>query len=107
MHKIKFKINTGIKNNNDKLNDTMEYMNNSYHMNISDDFAKYVLFLEKLIIYMHKQNIKDLALASDDEIFKQISVEYIKRIYVEVYQKLLKYKKYRNLNLNIIIYKPL
>ena len=56
---------------------------------------------------MFKQNIKDLALASDDQIFKLISVDYLKRVFNEVYQRTKKLKKYRNLDLNIIRYKLL
>ena len=82
MHKIKFIINTGIKMNN-VSDGTIQNINNSCHMHISDDLAKYVLSLEKSIIYVFKQNIKNLALASNDQIFKLISVEFMKRIFNE------------------------
>ena len=40
--------------NNTKMNRSIEYINNSYNMNVSDDLAKYVLSLKKLIIYISK-----------------------------------------------------
>ena len=105
VHKLRFIINTGMNKNDNGSN--IHNLNNSFHMHISEDLAKYVLSLEKLISYMFKQNIKDLALASDDQIFKLISVDYLKRVFNEVYQRMKKIKKYKNLKLNIIIYKPL
>ena len=109
IRELKFNvIKTGIKNMKNGPNDgTIELIKNSYVMNIDEDLAKYVLFLEKLIIYMHKQNIKNLTLSCEDKIFELISVEYLKKNYSEVYQKNLKSKKYRNFELNIILYKPL
>ena len=92
IRELKFNIyKTGIKNKVGPKDGTIENINNSYVMNFNEDLAKYVLLLEKLMIYMHKQNIKDLALSSGDRIFDLVSIDY----------------KHRNFSLNIIIYKPL
>ena len=86
---------------------TIEFIDNSCVMTINDNLAKYVLSLEKLVVYLHKQNVKNLALSCDDEIFKFISIDYLKDTYNEVYRKIKKSCKYRNFDLNIILYKPL
>lgn len=53
---LKFNIiKTGIKNIKDwPKNGTIENVDNSFVININEDLAKYVLSLEKLIIYMHR-----------------------------------------------------
>lgn len=56
---------------------------------------------------MHRQNIKNLALSCEDKFFELISIEYLNKTYNEVYQRILKSNKYRNYELNIILYKPL
>ena len=52
---------------------------------------------------MHKQNIKNLALSCEDNIFELISREHLNKIYNElkfIYQRLFRSHKYRNLELN-------
>lgn len=110
IHELKFNIiKTGIENmKNGPKDGTIENKENkSFVMNVNEDLAKYILSLEKLMIYMHKQNIKNLALSCEDNIFELISDRYLNKIYNEIYQKLLKSNKYRNFELNIILYKPL
>ena len=69
---------TGTKNKNGSKADTIQCINNSFVMNFNKDLAKSVFFLEKLMIYMHKQKIKDLALSCDDKIFELISIVFFK-----------------------------
>lgn len=105
IHELKFNIiKTGIENmKNGPKDGTIENKENkSFVMNVNEDLAKYILSLEKLMIYMHKQNIKNLALSCEDNIFELISDRYLNKIYNEIYQKLLKSNKYRNFELNII-----
>ena len=81
IRELKFNIyKTGINNKVGPKDGTIENVNNSYVMNFNEDLAKYVLLLEKLMIYMHKQNIKEFALSSGDRIFELVSIDYFKRM---------------------------
>ena len=67
IRELKFNIyKTVIKNKDGPKDGTIENINNSFVMNLIEDLAKYVLLLEKLMVYMQKQNIKDLAISSGD-----------------------------------------
>ena len=72
---------TAKKNKDGQKDGTIENINDSFVIYFNEDLAKYVMVLEKLMIYMHKQNIKDIPLSSGDKIFEFVTIDYFKRIY--------------------------
>ena len=80
-------------------------MNNDFIIGFNDNPTYLDMIMEKLITFMHKNYIRDLALSKYDNIFKVVSVEKFKESYTNKYKKLL--KRLRNLYMNIILYNPL
>ena len=58
-HELKFNIiRTGINKKDGPKDGTIERRDNSFVLNGNEDLAKYILSLEKLITYMHKQKVE-------------------------------------------------
>lgn len=74
-------------------------------MGIDDNPTCLDMIMEKLIIYMHKYSIRDLAISTKDIIFTYVSMKKFQETYTKLYSKL--FKRLKNLYLNILIYTPL